>query len=221
MDAEQTRVAHPTYLALVERLPVTGASIAVFDIDGHQSTVWASDATAARVEELQFDLGQGPHWRALRTGVPVLINDTLADETDEWPLFGAAIAELDVRALHCFPMLLGAVTIGVVDLYCHRELVLAEVDYVLAIELTGQVAKHAVLDAVHDASGNGVGVFGSAPAMRREVHQATGIILVQLDLSATEAFFALRAHAYSSSRAMLDVAHDVISGALDFRDLPD
>jgi GAF domain-containing protein len=221
MDGFTPKGAHPSYLSLVERLPISGASIAVFDTSGSQSTVWASDPTAARLEELQFDLGQGPHWRALSSGTPVLVNDILEDAAEDWPLFGAAVGQLDVGALYSFPMLLGAVTIGVVDLYCHRPQTLTQSDYVLAIALCGQVAKHAILDAVAEAAKESIGAFDSAPAMRREVHQATGILLVHLDLSATEAFFVLRAHAFSVERTLLAVARDVVSGALDFRELAD
>ena len=221
MSGQQTKGAHPTYLAFIERLPISGASIAVFDVGGRQSTVWASDDTAARIEDLQFDLGQGPHWAALTSGIPVLISDTRSDFHEEWPLFGAALSQLDVGALYSFPMSLGAVTVGVVDLYCHRPLILEQADYVLAIALCGQVAKHAVFDAVRGAGLDAVGAFDRAPAMRREVHQATGVVLVQLGSSATEAFFILRAYAYSNGLSLLAVSKDVLAGEIDFGLLPD
>ena len=220
MTGHLTKGAHPSYLAFVERLPISGASVAVFDVSGRQSTVWASDDTAARIEDLQFDLGQGPHWQALTSGVPVLISDTRSEFHEEWPLFGAAVSQLDVGALYSFPMALGAVTVGVVDLYSHRPLVLEQADYVLAIALSDQVAKHAVFDAVRGAGLAGVGAFDRAPAMRREVHQATGVVLVQIGSSATEAFFVLRAYAYSNELSLLAVAKDVLSGRLNFGSLP-
>ena len=226
MTGHQTKGAHPSYLAFVERLPISGASIAVFDASGRQSTVWASDGTAARIEELQFDLGQGPHWEALKSGAPVLISDIHSDFHEGWPLFGAAVSELDVGALYSFPMALGAVTVGVVDLYSHRPLILEQEDYVLAIALCGQVAKHAVFDAVRGADldgglHDGIGAFDRAPAMRREVHQATGVVLVQIGSSATEAFFVLRAYAYSNNLSLLALAKDVLAGRIDFGSLPD
>jgi AmiR/NasT family two-component response regulator len=57
--------------------------------------------------------------------------------------------------------------------------------------------------------------------MRREVHQATGMILAQLNVPATEAFFRLRAHAFATGRTVQDVAHDVVTRILDFRELTD
>jgi AmiR/NasT family two-component response regulator len=58
-----------------------------------------------------------------------------------------------------------------------------------------------------------------SPTMRREVHQATGMILMQLETTATEAFSLLRAHAFSSGRTVEDVAKDVVARLLDFRQL--
>jgi AmiR/NasT family two-component response regulator len=60
-----------------------------------------------------------------------------------------------------------------------------------------------------------------APAMRREVHQATGMVQAQLEVSATEAFSRLRAHAYSAERPIEDVARDVVRRELDFSTFTD
>jgi len=46
------------------------------------------------------------------------------------------------------------------------------------------------------------------------------MILVQLDTTATDAFIRLRAHAFASGRTVEDIAHDVVTRVLDFRDLP-
>jgi hypothetical protein len=50
-----------------------------------------------------------------------------------------------------------------------------------------------------------------------EVHQATGMIIAQLDVSATVALARLRAHAYSSNRRLRDVATDVVARRLRLR----
>jgi hypothetical protein len=64
--------------AFVDALPVTGASISVFGRDGRQSTICATDSVASRGETLQFELGEGPHWEALQTGLHVLVQDLSA-----------------------------------------------------------------------------------------------------------------------------------------------
>ncbi len=207
--------ASSLWLSFVDELPVLGASISVFDSKGRQTTICASDDTAAQIDELQFDLGEGPRFEALHSGHPVL-----GAAGDRWPIFAAALDRLGVGAVFSFPMFLGAVTVGVIDLYSRSAAELGSHDVKTAARLTRQVTRRAVdvalRSAVDDTPDAPV-----APAMRREVHQATGIVLVQLDLTATEAFLRLRAHAFATGRAVQAVARDVVSGTLDFRDLPD
>ena len=51
---------------------------------------------------------------------------------------------------------------------------------------------------------------------RREIHQATGMILAQLELSATDALLLLRGYAFSNGRSVRSVAHDVVARKIDF-----
>ena len=51
---------------------------------------------------------------------------------------------------------------------------------------------------------------------RVEIHQATGMVVAQLDLSATDAFARLRAHAFLEHRLLGDVARDVVARRLRF-----
>jgi hypothetical protein len=49
-----------------------------------------------------------------------------------------------------------------------------------------------------------------------EVHQATGMISVQLGVTATVALIRLRAYAYANDRALREVAGDVVARRLRF-----
>ncbi len=205
----------------VERLPMTGASISVSDNAGRQITVCSTNALATRLDEVQFELGVGPSWDAMRTAIPVLVGDIAAAGSDVSPLFGGAVAELPVRGMFAFPMKLGAIVVGVVSLYQERALVLSQVEVDEALHLTRHVTPAAVRLALRSAAGDvEPGNVHLAPTMRREVHQATGMLTVQLDVTATDAFLRVRAYAFSSGRSIQDVAHDVVERVLDFRDLP-
>jgi AmiR/NasT family two-component response regulator len=52
---------------------------------------------------------------------------------------------------------------------------------------------------------------------RAEVHQATGMVLVQLHMQADDALAILRAHAYAHDTTLADIAHQVVTRQLDFR----
>jgi ANTAR domain-containing protein len=51
---------------------------------------------------------------------------------------------------------------------------------------------------------------------RAQVHQATGMVLHQLGISATEALARLRGYAFAQQRLLIDVARDVVSRRLVF-----
>lgn len=203
----------------VELLPITGASISVVGTPG-QSTLGASDAVAARVEEMQFELGEGPHWEALRSGQPVLVPD-LRERDLAWPVFGAAVHELGIGALFAFPLTLGAVTVGVVDLYRSAAGALdaraVATGRSLAAAAAGSALRLASLAAAEDGAGRGT----LTPELRREVHQATGMVLVQLDVTASEAFARLQAYAFATGQTLGEVARDVVARRLRFNDDPE
>jgi AmiR/NasT family two-component response regulator len=52
------------------------------------------------------------------------------------------------------------------------------------------------------------------------VHQATGLVLAQLGVSAEAAFARLRAYAYAEDRRLDDVARDVVERRLRFEPDP-
>ncbi|MHA7987652.1 GAF and ANTAR domain-containing protein [Rathayibacter sp. CAU 1779] len=201
-------------------LPIDGASISVVGAGSPQATIGASDALAARLDELQFDLAEGPRWQAVREGRPVFAADLAAPAGDAWPIFASSALQHGVRAVFAFPLRLGAVIVGAVDLYraapgpLDRES--AETAEYLAMSATASAAMLALRSARDET---GVDRTGTA-AMRREVHQAVGMIIVQLDVSATDAFARLRAHAFATGRTVQAVAFDVVDRRLDFGSLP-
>jgi hypothetical protein len=194
-------------------LPVTGASVSI--LSPGQSTVDSSDATAAWIDELQFDLGEGPCWDAIRSRRPVLRAELGMAAQRDWPMFTEAILAnergRDVAALYAFPMLLGSVEIGAVDLYSSTSVPLSGSDVADAVELaavaTWQVLRHLLADSALDEP---------TPSSRREVHQATGMVLVQLGVGAQEAELLIRAHAFSTGRSVAEVANDIVERRLDF-----
>ena len=205
----------------VSRLPVDGASISVFGIASQQTTIAASDPIAAALDELQFDLGEGPHWQAIRTGLPILVSDLATSPTHLWPMFASAAQREGAHAVFALPLRLGAVTIGTVDLYRMAAGPLDPEATRTAEALARGAALASARFAVYSTREDAVAESDTAPALRREVHQAIGMIVVQLDTTATDAFARLRAQAFASGRTVRAVALDVVERRLDFAALPD
>jgi hypothetical protein len=203
----------------VEAFFVSGASISVFGRDGHQFTICATNSVAARGDSLQRELGEGPHWEALATGAPVLSPDLAGERWSNWPMFSVAAQEIGIAAVFAFPMNMGAVRIGVVDLYCNTPRRLDAHQVSLAVSMAGRSAGPAVREAMRLADDPISLEHDQSPAHRREVHQATGMIGAQLDVTVTEAFTRLRAYSFTSGRAIEDIAHDVVTRRMNFNAL--
>jgi hypothetical protein len=202
-------------------LPVSGVGLALMTDDGPAGTVAATDGSALELEELQFSLGEGPCVDASQSGRPVLQPDLGRTGRERWPVFAAGAEAAGLAAVFAFPLRVGAIRLGVLDLYRTTAGPLPDDD--LADALCFADAATALL--LHlQARDAGVGFpFGSLPVFddRAEVHQATGVVSVQAAVSLQDALLLLRARAYADQRPIGTIAHDVVSGVVDFSDDPD
>jgi len=216
-------LGQPQDLAAVcaQALGVDGVALSLTVAGRGPEAVWSFSQASAVVEDLQFTLGQGPGPDSARTGAMLTAGDLLAD-TERWPDLRAAIAEmkLPVRALYCFPLSLGAINVGVLTLARTRPGAL------LPWQFSDAQALAAALTAWY-LGGNGAGLRpepDSTPPLelnRAEVHQATGMLSVQLGVPLDQALLRLRAHAYAHTRPLRDVAADIVGRRLRLSPDPD
>ena len=206
---------------LVESLPVTGASISVVGEAGQHSIVGATDELAARLEASQYELGVGPHWDALRTARPAFVLDVLAASGGAtWASLTAGTARLGAGALFAFPLRLGDATVGVADLYSRSASgPWSDATIERAGDLALRVTAPAVRLATRSANAETSSTGGRAVELRREVHQATGMVMAQLGCDASTALLRLRAHAYATGTPLDALARDVVRGRLDLAEL--
>jgi len=207
--------------ALVGDLDVSGASISVVTHSGRQSAIFSSDPIAARLETLQFELGEGPYWDAVSAREPVVASDLSDTSETRWPFFLDEARNLEIGAVFAFPMLMGAVLVGILGLYSVTPREVDEVFLDRGLFAAGRAAMPSVNRALSSAANDDSEESPLAPALRREVHQATGVIVNQLDLPATDAFARLQGYALVSGMPIEQIAHDVVVGRLAFNNLPD
>ncbi len=217
----------------VAALPVTGAAITVMSGPDNQDPVWASDAVAAQLDELQFRLAEGPCVQAFTSRRPVLITD-IRNDTDhrvsEWPMFTAAARNTTARGIYVLPLQDGAIRVGVLDFYCDEPGALVDDDLAGAQRaadgafwslLGWQAGRRLDLGGVPLSDRDSVGWLAGAPLERREVYQATGILIAQLDVEADTALARLRAYAFVHDQPIDTVARDVIGRRIRFDDHDD
>lgn len=210
-------LASPDFCApFLAALPVTGAAISTLGDLVSPETVCASDPQAARLDELQFDLGEGPCWDASASRRPVIEPDIQRAPLGSWPAFVDAIQDTSVRAMFAFPLLLGPINLGVIDLYSDAVGTL-RTDYERTAEALAEAASRRLLHDIlarleRDPSLDEAGTEFS----RRRIHQATGAVIAQLGVSAQDAALVIRAHAFATSRPVREVADDILTWQLDF-----
>lgn len=201
--------------SFIDGLPVTGAALSAFGGSMQETTLCATDALAARLDELQFDLGEGPRVVAARSRVPVLIPRVRAESHDRWPVFGRAVLETDAQALFVFPLVIGAMDVGVVELYCDSPGPLSQSDLTRARSLANDAAwtlLQSIL-ALNDEDGE---QQPNSWMSRREIHQATGMVLAQRGGTAADALLILRGHAFANGLTLRQTSDDVLDRRLDF-----
>jgi ANTAR domain len=198
-------VAH-VCAAAVAGVGADGAAVTVVVNSTVRDTVHATDRVAGELEEWQLAFGQGPCVDAYAAGGPVLVMDLgLPGYSARWPAFTPAALDSGARALFALPMWIGAVRLGVLDLYRARP---------------GALSPLELSDALAFADAAGVllldGESDDPTEHQAQVHQATGMILAQLAVNAETAFARLRAYAYAHDRRLGDVARDVVERRLRF-----
>lgn len=199
---------------LADFLPVTGASVSTLGDFLGTETVSASDATIARLDEAQFDLGEGPCWDALATLSPVLEPDLRERPGRRWPAFSRALEAHDVAAVFAFPLAVGPLRIGAIDLYSVEPTKLGEDTTTEATALASIISRHVLRGALRAAGTNEAFVGG--PFSRRTVHQATGFVIAQCGVSAEDAHLLLQGHAFAEGVSMDEIAQEVLAGRLVF-----
>jgi hypothetical protein len=195
-------------------IPVNGASVSTLGELLGSETVEASDEVIGRIDELQFDLGEGPCWDAISTGEPVLEPDLSRTERP-WPAFMEALrVESEVGALFAFPLSVGSLRIGAVDLYTHDPVALDELSIRRLVVFSGLLGRRVLERALHVS---GEHADGAPPRHSRHLlHQATGFVIAQLGVTADEATLLIQAHAFSKGVGMIDVAEQILDRSLTF-----
>lgn len=219
---DDRRLAELICHAYVVGLNVDGAALSLLTATDSRHTVYTTGATAETLEDLQFTLNEGVCIEAATTGQPVFVNDIRrAGRTTRWPMFAAAVLEeTPVRALFALPLQWGTTNLGVLDLYrtepdglsdIQRRDALAATEAATLMMLTLRTDSGGLVDS--DGAWLDPTVAGTA-----EIHQATGMVLMQLDVSAADALASMRARAFAEQRLLIDVARDVVARRLSFTD---
>lgn len=203
----------------VDDTSADGAAVIFYSADAvHHDLMFATDSMAARIDELQFTLGEGPSRDAFAAGEDGRHEMATRAAAASWPLLSSeVVGELAVHALIELPLLSGGEKMGVLEIYRRRAGHCTEHDMTmaraaacaLAAAVRAELQAYAASVDDHDF-GLSAGPFDPA---RHNVGIAIGVLAEQLELSVDDASARLRARAYADSVSVSGLAVDVIDGA--------
>ncbi|WP_147425322.1 ANTAR domain-containing protein [Bailinhaonella thermotolerans] len=166
------------------------------------------------VVEAELTTGDGPCVEAATGDGPVLSEDLASSAAERrWPLFCQLAAAAGIRAAFAFPLMTQAVRVGVLVLVRHRPGALAAAEYghaliladiALLLVLNDQVQINEWADPLQE------------PFLGAEIHQAAGMVSVQLNATVEHAHLRLRAHAFLHGESLSQVARQVVERRLRF-----
>lgn len=191
------------------------AAVTVVLASSPRETVYTSNQLARDMEDLTTTLGEGPGVDALTDG-PAFAAELGGGEgrRSRWPIFAPAAVDGGVHAAFALPLQVGGIHLGVLDLY-RRQPGALEPDQLADALILADTACALLLDATapRSAGGRPTRAVLADPA----VHQATGMVIAQVGVSAAVALVRLRAYAYAHDQRLRDVAASVVAGRLRFR----
>jgi hypothetical protein len=190
----------------VQMTGVSCCGVTMVTSGGQSVTAHASDERTRAVEDLQHTLGEGPGVAASESGAAVFVPD-LQDLHDpgveQWPTFAKDAVELGIRAAFAFPLLLGTSSLGALNLY---RLEPGELDRGGVSH--GWVTAEAVARTL---AGSGERVPGSIEQMDpMRLHQAAGMVTVQLGVPIDQALLRMRSTAYSEGVSVDELADTIV-----------
>jgi GAF domain-containing protein len=167
------------------------------------------DSTAALVEQLHEEVGEGPAIDAVRTQQVVRVADLVAET--RWPRFTeAAISRSPVRAILCCPLHTHIHSWGALILLAHQPHGLDDDAQEAGTILAAHMAL--TLEAVHHDRH-----YRSALGSRDIIGQAKGMLMERFEIDANEAFALLTRLAEESHRPVVVVAKEMLETKFDAR----
>jgi hypothetical protein len=193
---------------------VTGAGVLLMSGEVQRGSLSASDELSRLMEELQYTFGEGPCVDAFRQDQVVAEPDLADPLTQRWLAFSPAALRAGVRAVFGFPLQVGTVRLGALNLYRDRPGPLSGEQHADTLVLADVAARWVLQAQAGAAPGALAGELESGAEFHFAVHNAAGIVSVQEGISVADALIRLRAFAFASDRRLADVARDVIARTL-------
>jgi GAF domain-containing protein len=167
-----------------------------------------SSELARRMDEIQYDVDDGPCLRCLRHGRPVVVADIGSDT--RWPAFSERGTREGAGASLSVPLTVGERSVGALNLYSRRAHGLDETDHARARQFADQAAGAIALALLLRDRAERERHLENALTSRSTIDQAIGVIMARGRINAKEAFDILRQRSQHTNVKLRDVAMAVL-----------
>lgn len=195
---------------------MTGAGIMLMTGEVQLGSVCSSNPVSNLIEELQFILGEGPCVDAHQANRPVFEPDLANAGAARWLAFTPPAVTAGARAVFGFPLQVGGVRLGALNLYRDQPGPITDDQCADALVLADVAAQAVLAMQSHAAPGALARELEEGANFRFVVHQASGMVAVQLGITIGEALVRLRAYAFANDHLLAEVAEAVVTRKLRF-----
>lgn len=198
-------------------LSVDGGSVALVSALGARLVLGTTDELGADLEEVQMTLGEGPYVDAATSLAPVLVpdlSDPNLESNHRWPFFAKEAESLRVHALFAFPIRVSTLSVGTFGLYRQDPGPLGTAELGEVLDTLDEISR-TLLDLEtwgEDPPDPPAGTqeAGITVASTAHVHQAAGMVMMQVGVTILEAMALLRATAFTEGIGVTDLARQIV-----------
>jgi hypothetical protein len=195
---------------------MSGAGIMLMSGDVPRGSLCTTNSVSDLIEQLQYVLGEGPCVDAYHQDWPVLEPDLANPQYARWPAFAGQAVQAGARAVCGFPLQVGSIRLGALNLYRDEPGPLSDEQHADALVLADLVAQSVLVLQASAQPGALAAELEAGADFHYTVHQASGMVSVQLGASVAQALIRLKAYAFSNDVPLAEVADSVIRRTLRF-----
>lgn len=184
--------------------------------DVPRGSICTTDRVSDAIEQLQYDLGEGPCIDAHTGGIAVAEPDLADPVRVRWMAFTEPAVAAGARAVFGFPLRTGAARLGAMNLYNTRPGALTDGQHADALVMADVAAQAVLLYQANAAPDTIADELAAGADFHYRVHQAAGMVAAQLDVPVGKALIRLRAHAFGNQIALTTVATNIVNRTMRF-----
>jgi GAF domain-containing protein len=177
--------------------------------DGSPFSAATNNELAAQVDEIQYGADQGPCLDALRSGVPVKVDDLGQDQ--RWDAYRPHALAHGVASSLSMPLIVDGESLGALNLYSTTPAAFTDVHRQHAEAFATQCAAALTLSLRQIRQAQVQHHLAEAMVSSSVIDQAIGILMGQQRCTAQVAFDLLRRASQNRNRKLRDIATDIIT----------